>query len=269
MTAASLPFDAKAFLKRCSRKPGVYRMYDADDKVLYVGKARDLKARLDSYFQKQVASIKTAALVARIARVETTITQSEVEALLLEQTLIKQLAPPYNILLRDDKTYPYIKVSTDAQFPRAQLHRGSRGGKARYFGPYPGAGSVRDVLNLMEKAFLLRNCSDTYFRNRTRPCLQYQIHRCTAPCVGYVSAEQYGQQVQQALAFLEGHDSELADRLKQEMEQASAALEFEKAAQLRDRLAAIQEVLQKQYVASATASRLPWWVSTYCFCNTS
>lgn len=248
MSSVPPAFDAKAFLKHCSRKPGVYRMYGADDKVLYVGKARDLRARLDSYFQKQVASLKTAALVSRIARVEITITQSEVEALLLEQTLIKQLAPPYNILLRDDKTYPYIKVTVDAEFPRAQLHRGGCVGKARYFGPYPGAGSVRDVLNLMEKAFLLRNCSDTFFRNRTRPCLQYQIHRCTAPCVGYVSAAQYGQQVQQALTFLEGHDSELVDNLKQDMEAAALALDYEKAAQLRDRLAAIQEVLQKQYV---------------------
>lgn len=251
MTVTPAPFDAKAFLARCSRKPGVYRMYDADDRVLYVGKARDLRARLDSYFQKQVASLKTAALVKRIARVETTITQSEVEALLLEQTLIKQLAPPYNILLRDDKTYPYIKVNVEAEFPRAQLHRGSRGGKARFFGPYPGAGSVRDVLNLMEKAFLLRNCSDTFFRNRTRPCLQYQIGRCTAPCVGYVTTEQYGQQVREALAFLEGRDSELSQRLKGEMEAAAGQLDFEKAARLRDRLAAIQEVLQKQYVDTA------------------
>jgi excinuclease ABC subunit C len=241
-------FDFSSFLAHCSSKPGVYRMYDIKGRILYVGKARNLRARLKSYFQKTVSSLKTGALVARIARIDTLITASEVEALLLEQTLIKELAPPYNILLRDDKSYPYIKVSVDADFPRATLHRGSRGGKARYFGPYPGAGSAREVLNLMEKAFQLRNCSDSFFRNRTRPCLQYQIHRCTAPCVGFVSKEVYRQQVEQAIAFLEGRDDGLIATLKEGMEQAAARLDFEKAAQLRDRLSAIQEVRQQQYV---------------------
>lgn len=244
----SKTFDAPAFLKRCSRKPGVYRMMDSREKVIYVGKARDLKARLSSYFQKNLASIKTQALVKKIARIDTIVTQSEVEALLLEQTLIKELSPPYNILLRDDKTYPYIKITTQAKFPRAMLHRGKRGNNAKYYGPYPSVTSVRNVLNLMEKAFQLRNCSDSFFRNRTRPCLQHQIGRCTAPCVGYVTPEQYRQQVQQAMDFLEGRDDALVEQLEAEMETAAGSLEFEKAAKLRDRLAAIQEVRQKQYV---------------------
>lgn len=241
-------FDAAAFLKHCSRKPGVYRMFDAQQRILYVGKARDLKARLSSYFLKNVASLKTVALVAKIASIQTLVTQSEVEALLLEQTLIKELAPPYNILLRDDKTYPFIRVNHRAEFPRARLHRGKRGSGDRYFGPYPSAGGARYVLNLMERVFQLRNCSDSFFRNRTRPCLQHQIGRCTAPCVGLVSREEYGQQVDQALAFLEGRDSGLVDSLTADMEAAAARLDFEAAARLRDRVRAIQEVLQHQYV---------------------
>lgn len=242
------PFDAAHFLAHCSRKPGVYRMYDARERILYVGKARNLQARLKSYFQKNLASLKTAALVQKIARIETIVTASEVEALLLEQTLIKELSPPYNILLRDDKTYPYIKLSLEQTFPRASLHRGSRSSKSRYFGPYPGVGSVRDVLNLMEKVFQLRNCSDSFFRQRKRPCLQYQINRCTAPCVGKVDASQYGEQVAQAVAFLEGRDDGLSEQLKADMEAAAARLDFEAAALLRDRLAAIQEVRAHQYV---------------------
>ncbi len=241
-------FDAKQFLAHCSKRPGVYRMFDAQERILYVGKARDLHARLSSYFVKQKSSLKTVALVEKIAHIETTITHSEVEALLLEQTLIKELTPPYNILLRDDKTYPYIKINVNAKFPRPTLHRGKRGGKARYFGPYPSAGSARDVLNLMEKTFKLRNCSDSFFRNRTRPCLQYQIGRCTAPCVGYVNEAEYRQQVDQAIAFLEGKDNQLIEQLQNQMEAASQQLQFEKAAELRDRLASIQEVRQQQYV---------------------
>lgn len=242
------PFDAAVFLRHCSRKPGVYRMFDAQERILYVGKARDLKARLSSYFLKNVSSLKTAALVSKIASIKTLVTQSEVEALLLEQTLIKELAPPYNILLRDDKTYPFIRVNQHADFPRARLHRGKRGSVDRYFGPYPSAGSARHVLNVMERVFQLRNCSDSFFRNRTRPCLQHQIGRCTAPCVGLVSRAQYAQQVTQAMAFLEGRDSGLVDALTADMESAAAQLDFETAARLRDRIRAIQEVLQHQYV---------------------
>lgn len=241
-------FDAAAFLAQCSREPGVYRMLDGDGQVLYVGKARDLRARLSSYFQTRRHGPRTRALVARIARVQTTVTASEAEALLLEQSLIKALRPPYNILLRDDKSYPYIKVTTGDHFPRIAFHRGARRGKSRYFGPYPGTGAVRETLGLIERVFRLRNCSDSYFRNRTRPCLQYQIDRCTAPCVGKVTEEDYAEQVRMALAFLEGRDQAVTDELERDMEAAAERLDFEEAARLRDQIAAIRSVQQRQYV---------------------
>lgn len=178
----SAVFDASAFLATCSNRPGVYRMFDADAKLLYVGKAKSLKKRLASYFRKSGLAPKTAALVARIAQVETTITANETEALLLEQTLIKEWRPPYNILLRDDKSYPFVFLSSEDEYPRLSLHRGAKKRKGRYFGPYPSAGAIRESLNLLQKAFLVRQCEDSYFRNRTRPCLQYQIKRCKGPC---------------------------------------------------------------------------------------
>lgn len=181
----SAVFDASAFLATCSNRPGVYRMFDADAKLLYVGKAKSLKKRLASYFRKSGLAPKTAALVARIAQVETTITANETEALLLEQTLIKEWRPPYNILLRDDKSYPFVFLSSEDEYPRLSLHRGAKKRKGRYFGPYPSAGAIRESLNLLQKAFLVRQCEDSYFRNRTRPCLQYQIKRCKGPCVGW------------------------------------------------------------------------------------
>tara|TARA_B100000965_G_scaffold175769_1_gene146570 strand:- start:9184 stop:11013 length:1830 start_codon:yes stop_codon:yes gene_type:complete len=241
-------FDAKQFLAHCARKPGVYRMLDDDGGVLYVGKARDLRARLNSYFQKNVTGAKTRALVSRIAGVETTVTASEAEALLLEQSLIKSLRPPYNILLRDDKSYPYIKITTSDEYPRITFHRGKRRPGSRYFGPYPSAGSVRETLALVEKVFRVRNCRDSFFRNRTRPCLQYQIERCTAPCVEFVSREAYAEQVRMAMDFLSGRSRQVSDHLTEQMEKASEQLDFERAAELRDQLAAIQAVQQKQNV---------------------
>jgi excinuclease ABC subunit C len=241
-------FDAAAMLAQCSREPGVYRMLDERGEVLYVGKARDLRARLSSYFQSRSHGAKTRALVARIADVQTTVTASEAEALLLEQSLIKELRPPYNILLRDDKSYPYIKLTTADRFPRIAFHRGARRGKARYFGPYPGAGAVRETLGLIERVFRLRNCSDSYFRNRTRPCLQHQIGRCTAPCVGLVSEQAYAEQVRLAMEFLQGRDQAVTRELEQRMEDAAGALDFETAAALRDQIAAIRSVQQRQYV---------------------
>ncbi|MDF5938844.1 GIY-YIG nuclease family protein [Pseudomonas aeruginosa] len=181
----SAVFDASAFLATCSNRPGVYRMFDADAKLLYVGKAKSLKKRLASYFRKSGLAPKTAALVARIAQVETTITANETEALLLEQTLIKEWRPPYNILLRDDKSYPFVFLSSEDEYPRLSLHRGAKKRKGRYFGPYPSAGAIRESLNLLQKAFLVRQCEDSYFRNRTRPCLQYQIKRCKGPAWGW------------------------------------------------------------------------------------
>ncbi|MCK0152422.1 excinuclease ABC subunit UvrC [Alcanivorax sp. S6407] len=240
-------FDHKHFLDHCARKPGVYRMLNGEGDVLYVGKARNLQARLSSYFQKNVASVKTRALVARIADVQTTVTSSEAEALLLEQSLIKTLRPPYNILLRDDKSYPYIRITSSDTFPRITFHRGTRRKGSHYFGPYPSGGAVREAISLVEKVFQVRNCSDSYFRNRTRPCLQHQIQRCTAPCVGLVSAEKYAEQVKLARDFLDGRSRDVVEHLSRQMEEASRNLEFEEAAILRDKLAAIQSVQQKQY----------------------
>lgn len=241
-------FDSKEFLKSCSTKPGVYRMFDTHGEVLYVGKARDLKARLTSYFRASGLSIKTRALVSRIQSIETTVTQSEVEALLLEQAQIKALKPPYNILLRDDKSYAFIRLNTQDKWPKASLYRGSRKGKGKYFGPYPSAVAVKETLTLIEKAFLLRNCSDSYFRNRTRPCLQHQIQRCTAPCVGFVSEQDYRQQVETATQFLEGKDQSLAIRLSSEMQAAAEAQDYEKAALLRDRITAVRHIQEHQFV---------------------
>jgi excinuclease ABC subunit C len=243
-----MAFDSKQFLSLCSTLPGVYQMFDRDGQVLYVGKARDLRARLSSYFQKNVTGAKTRALVARIADVQTTVTSSETEALLLEQALIKSLHPPYNILMRDDKSYPYIKITTADPFPRAAFHRGARRPGARYFGPFPSSVGVRDTLNTLEKVFRLRNCQDSFFHNRTRPCLQYEIRRCTAPCVGLVSEQAYAEQVRMAADFLEGKDRAVTDELTRRMEQASAALDFEQAAALRDQIAGIRSVQQRQYV---------------------
>lgn len=244
------PFDSTGFLRTVSRQPGVYRMYDALGKILYVGKARDLRARLSSYFQKNVGSLKTAALVRRIAVVDTTITASETEALLLEQQQIKAFRPPYNILLRDDKSYPYIHVGSRDAFPRMAFHRGARKLPGRYFGPYPGAQAVRETLSLLEKVFRVRTCEDSFFRNRSRPCLQHQIGRCSAPCVGAISAEAYARDVRHLLMFLDGRSDDITRELVREMEAASAALDFEAAAVLRDRIAALRQVLETQAVST-------------------
>ncbi|MHC5348651.1 excinuclease ABC subunit UvrC [Metapseudomonas furukawaii] len=244
-------FDASAFLAACSGRPGVYRMLDVDDKLLYVGKAKNLKKRLSSYFRKSGLAPKTAALVARIAQVETTITANETEALLLEQTLIKEWRPPYNILLRDDKSYPYVFLS-DGEFPRLSIHRGAKKQKGRYFGPYPSAGAIRESLNLLQKAFLVRQCEDSYYRNRTRPCLQYQIKRCKAPCVGLVEASEYAEDVRHSVMFLEGRSNALAQELSAGMELAAKELDFERAAALRDQIALLRRVQDQQSMEGGT-----------------
>ena len=177
-------FDQKSFLRSLTHRPGVYRMLDAKHKVIYVGKARDLRKRVSSYFQRSHDSVKTAAMMELVANVEVTVTNTEAEALILEYNLIKQHRPRFNVILRDDKSYPYIYVSTQQKFPRLQFHRGARKGKGRYFGPYPSTSAVRQTLNELQKLFMVRQCRDSYFSNRSRPCLQYQIRRCTAPCVG-------------------------------------------------------------------------------------
>ena len=244
-------FDPSAFLATCSGRPGVYRMFDADARLLYVGKAKNLKKRLASYFRKTGQAPKTSALVARIAQIETTITGNETEALLLEQTLIKEWRPPYNILLRDDKSYPYVFLS-DGAFPRLGIHRGAKRAKGRYFGPYPSAGAIRESLSLLQKTFFVRQCEDSYFSNRTRPCLQYQIKRCKGPCVGLVDPAEYAEDVRHSVMFLEGRSQQLGNELNTEMEQAAMALNFEKAAELRDQIGLLRRVQDQQYMEGGT-----------------
>ncbi len=243
------PFDIRAFLKGLTTLPGVYRMFDADDQVIYVGKANNLKRRVSSYFQKGGASPKTRVMVRQVRRVEVTVTRTEGEALLLENNLIKALKPRYNVLLRDDKSYPYIRLSEGA-FPRLSIYRGRRT-TGRYFGPFPSASAVRESLNLLQKLFPVRQCEDSFFRNRTRPCLQYQIRRCSAPCVGLITPGQYAADLRHAVMFLEGKSSEVVDELVRRMEEASSLLEFEEAARFRDQIINLRRVQERQYVTAA------------------
>ena len=241
-------FDAEAFLGTLTNRCGVYQMYDAGGGLLYVGKARNLKSRVASYFRNRGLNAKTVALVSRIASIEVTVTATEVDALLLEHNLIKSHRPPYNILLRDDKSYPYIFLSSEDRYPRLALHRGPKRRRGRYFGPYPSAGAVRRSLHFLQKVFKVRQCEDSYFRNRSRPCLQYQIDRCTAPCVERVSEDAYREQVDNTALFLEGKNQELMVRLADDMEHAAAELAYEKAAVLRDQLRQLQHVQATQGV---------------------
>jgi excinuclease ABC subunit C len=242
------PFEVKAFLRGLTHRPGVYRMLDAKHKVLYVGKARDLKKRVSTYFQRTHASPKTAAMMTLAARVDVTVVNTEAEALVLEYNLIKQHKPRFNVLLRDDKSYPYIYASTEHAFPRLRFHRGARKGKGRYFGPYPSTRAVRQTLNELQKLFMLRNCEDSFFNNRTRPCLQYQIKRCTAPCVGMIDEARYRDDVSAAIQFLEGRNKSVIDTFVRRMERASEAQDYEQAARYRDQIARLKEVEAKQLV---------------------
>jgi excinuclease ABC subunit C len=246
-------FDAKAFVASLPVRPGVYRMLDAAGDVLYVGKARNLKARVGSYFRADLMQPKVVVLVQQIAGIEVTVTNSDAEALLLEFNLIKQLRPRYNIVLRDDKTFPYLYLTTADAFPRLSFYRGGRRLPGRFFGPYPSALAVRETLLQLQKLFRLRQCDDTYFANRTRPCLQYQIQRCSAPCVGLVSREDYATDVDAAVRVLEGHNDEVATELSTRMEAAAQALEFERAATLRDQLAALKRIQAKQIATADVA----------------
>ena len=245
-------FDHKAFLQTLTPRPGVYQMYDSAGQLLYVGKAKNLKNRVASYFRASGLTAKTMALVNRISEIQITVTSTEVDALLLEHNLIKENRPPYNIDLKDDKSYPYIYLSSQDRWPRLALHRGPKRRKGDYFGPYPGAGAVRSTLHLLQKVLNVRQCQDSYFRNRSRPCLQYQIGRCTAPCVGLVSDEAYAEQVEKTVMFLSGKSQELMNRLADEMEGAAGELNYEEAAERRDQLAQLQQVQSVQGIEGAT-----------------
>ncbi|EGV31421.1 UvrABC system protein C [Thiorhodococcus drewsii AZ1] len=239
--------DPKAFLKRLPTAPGVYRMIDAGGTVLYVGKAKNLKRRVSSYFGRSL-STRIQLMVSQIADIEVTVTRTEGEALLLESNLIKSLLPRFNVLLRDDKSYPYILLTVQDDFPRLTFYRGPRKGAGRFFGPYPSSWAVRETLHLMQKLFPVRQCEDGFFRNRSRPCLQYQIKRCSGPCVGLIAPEEYAQDVERTIKFLDGRTSEVLDELAGAMDSAAERLEFERAAVLRDQIVTLNRIRERQYV---------------------
>jgi excinuclease ABC subunit C len=240
-------FDVKAFLKNLTQRPGIYKMFDARGEIIYIGKAKNLKNRVASYFRSQTAAPKQQAMVSRIAAIEVTVTNTEGEALVLESQQIKLHKPRYNICLRDDKSYPYIYIS-DHDYPRIGFYRGAKKQPGKYFGPYPNALAVRETLKLVQKIFPVRQCEDSYYNNRSRPCLQYQIERCTAPCVGFVDRRRYAQDVENTLLFLEGKEQTLIERLVEKMEQAAAQLHYEQAAYYRDKITLIRKVLEKQFI---------------------
>ncbi|HVC02904.1 MAG TPA: excinuclease ABC subunit UvrC [Steroidobacteraceae bacterium] len=250
MPAGRPPFDAKSFVEALPGRPGVYRMLDEAGTILYVGKARNLKNRVGSYFQPSNVQPKVQALLGKTAAMEVTITNSDTEALLLELNLIKRHRPRFNVILRDDKSFPYLRFSTDHAFARLSLYRGSRKEPGRYFGPYPSAGAVRETLNQLQKLFRLRNCEDGMFANRSRPCLQYQIRRCTGPCVGLVSKEGYAADVQAAIKVLEGRNEEVNRDLAGRMEAAAQRMDYEEAAKVRDQLADLRSTQARQIVTA-------------------
>ena len=242
-------FDSAAFLKNLTSQPGVYRMYSAQKEVIYVGKAKNLKKRVSSYFRTNVDNAKTRSLVSQIAHMDVTVVNSETEAFLLENNFIKKYKPRYNVVMRDDKSYPFIFLS-DHEHPRLSFHRGPKKKKGEYFGPYPSAWSVRESLRSMQRIFPVRQCEDSYYRARSRPCLQYQMQRCSAPCVeGYVSDEEYKEQVNFARLFLKGKNQQVIGSLVKNMEKASEALNFEAAARYRDQINALRKVQERQWVA--------------------
>ncbi|MGZ8142823.1 MAG: excinuclease ABC subunit UvrC [Methylosarcina sp.] len=251
MVSTDIPdnaFDVKGFIKNLTTRPGIYKMLNEEGEIIYIGKAKNLKNRVSSYFKNQSASIKQQTMVAKIAAIEVTVTHTEGEALLLESQMIKRYKPRYNICLRDDKSYPYIFLSSTQDFPQITFHRGAKKRSGKYFGPFPSVGAVRESLKLLQKIFPIRQCEDSVFQNRTRPCLQYQIERCTAPCVGLIDKAGYAQDVEGTILFLEGKGGLLIEQLIVKMEQAATALRFEEAAVYRDQIGKLRAVLEKNFV---------------------
>jgi len=243
-------FEPRKYIASLPKRPGVYRMYGAGQELLYVGKARSLKDRVATYFAARNVDPKVQALVAQVSAIEVTVTNSETEALLLEYNLIKEHKPRFNIVLRDDKSFPYIHLYVEHDFPRLEFYRGPRNAPGHYFGPFPNAGGVRDTLNQLQKLFRIRNCRDSFFANRSRPCLQHQIGRCSAPCVGRITRAAYAQDIANAVKVLDGRSDEVSAELQARMEEAGGRLEFERAAQLRDQLAALKRIQAQQVVTS-------------------
>lgn len=241
-------FDSKTFLTSLTKKPGVYRMIDTSGTILYVGKARNLKSRVSSYFRASGLNTKTMAMISKVASVEVTATNSETEALLLEQSLIKSEKPPYNILLRDDKSYPYVFLSSQDDFPRLSLHRGKKSKKGEFFGPYPSAYAVRESIQILQRLFKIRQCNDTYFKNRSRPCLQYQIKRCSAPCTQKIDKESYSADIERARLFLKGKSRQVLNEFKLAMKAASDSMNYEVAAEYRDQILQLRKIQEEQFV---------------------
>ncbi len=242
-------FDSIRFLKTVPHKPGVYRMMDDKEHILYIGKAKDLKSRVSSYFRGNLVNSRIWSMVKQISDVQITLTATEAEALLLESNLIKKHHPRYNVLLRDDKSYPYIHISTHKDFPRVAFYRGGRKHKGEYFGPYPSAGAVRESLSLLQKLFKVRQCEDSYYANRSRPCLQYQIERCTAPCTGEIGRSDYQQNVERTIKFLKGKSQQVIDELVATMDAHAEKLQFEQAAEARDQIERLRQISQQQAIS--------------------
>jgi excinuclease ABC subunit C len=243
-----MAFDSSTFLKSLTQRPGIYQMFDAEGAILYVGKAKNLKNRVSSYFRQTGLTLKTAALVKRIEKIDVTVTETETEALILEHNLIKQYRPPFNILMRDDKSYPYIFLSDKDKWPRLSFHRGPKKAKGSYFGPFPSVHAVRESMGFLQKTFKVRQCEDAFFRNRSRPCLQYQIKRCTAPCVDLVSQQDYDADVELTRLYLDGKGDKILKQLETDMEMAAEKLNFEKAADHRDQISALRQIQTQQVI---------------------
>lgn len=246
--------DLEIFIHDLTQKPGVYRMLDGAGKILYIGKAKNLKKRVASYFTKNTTSVKTRVMLTQIHSIEVTVTHTEKEALLLENNQIKQFQPRYNILFKDSKSYPYIYASTEHDFPKFSYHRGTQAKLGLYFGPYPSAGAVRETLNIIKKLFTVRQCTDNFFRNRTRPCLEHQIKRCSAPCVGLISQADYAKDVQHTIMFLRGEGAQVIDNLIKPMQQAADALEYERAARYRDQISNVRKLQESQCMSTGKGS---------------